>query len=89
MEAALKLQPNYPNAIMNLSDMEFMAGNVDRAIAICQAYLDHHSDLAVSRQLLTILDAARRLAEDTVDVAQTTHEATSTAAQDLAEAATE
>ncbi len=67
LEAALQLQPNYPSAVINLSDLEYAAGRLDRAIGLCQAYLDHHQDGAVSRQLLTLVDlASQRPAESEV-----------------------
>jgi len=56
LEAALQLQPNYPNAIINLSDLEYACGRIDKAVGICQAYLDHHQDAGVARQLLSVLD---------------------------------
>jgi len=88
VENALKLQPNYPSAVMNLSDMEFLAGRTDKAIAICQAYLDHNQDLGVTRQLLTILDAAQSRANEVVDMADTTARAAAHA-NDMAGAAAE
>ncbi len=57
LEAALQRQPNYPAAVLNLSDLELSVGRIDKAVGICQAYLDHHDDGAVSRQLLTLIDA--------------------------------
>lgn len=76
IEAALALQPNYPNAVMNLSDLEYAAGRPDKAVGICQAYLDHHEDAGVARQLLTILDAVAGQAKQQLAAPADTAEAT-------------
>jgi Flp pilus assembly protein TadD len=87
LEAALQRQPNYPSAIINLSDLEYAAGRTDKAIGICQAYLDHNHDAGVARQLLSVLDAenARQTA---LDHANADGDDEPAAAQGLADAAT-
>lgn len=59
---ALGLQPNYPNAVLNLCDVEVAEGRVDAARELCEAYLEHHRDLAVSRRLLELLEVEARAA---------------------------
>jgi len=53
---ALQLQPNYPNAVLNLCDLEYADHKVESAIGLCEAYLEHQHDLGVMRRLLEILD---------------------------------
>jgi len=64
--AALQLQPNYPNAVLNLCDLEVACGNADGAKGLCLAYLEHHRDLGVMRRLLELVDgeAAASLAAE-------------------------
>jgi Flp pilus assembly protein TadD len=69
---ALTLQANYPNALLNLCDIEAATGNLDVAQSLCEAYLEHHRDLGVLRRLLELLDErARQSVEQAIPHAET------------------
>ncbi len=53
---ALQLNPNYPNAVLNLCDLEYADDKVESSIALCEAFLEHQQDMGVLRRLLEILD---------------------------------
>jgi tetratricopeptide (TPR) repeat protein len=71
LETALRLRPDYANALMNLCDVDEACGEPGRAVVRCQDFLAGHQDTTVRRRLLELhasaggahLDAACAAAE--------------------------
>ena len=71
LEAALTLQSNFPNAVLNLCDLEISEGHQEAAMSLCEGYLEHNRDLSVLRRLLELLDnQARRTVEQAIPHAE-------------------
>ncbi len=59
-ERALELAPDFPNALLNLSDAELALGNRPAAIEVCEDYLEKFSAAEVRGKLLDLLEAEAR-----------------------------
>ena len=70
-ERALELAPDFPNAVLNLSDAELALGDRPAAIAVCEDYLESYSAAEVQGKLMDLLEAeARDLLVRAVEVAE-------------------
>ena len=71
LEAALILQSNFPNAVLNLCDLEYAEARYEAAVGLCKGYLEHNRDMTVLRRLLELLDdQARRTVEQAIPHAE-------------------
>jgi Flp pilus assembly protein TadD len=60
LETALRLRPDYANAVLNLCDVDEACDDLACAVSRCTAFLAGHQDTAVRRRLFELQTAAGR-----------------------------
>lgn len=63
---AVTLRPNFPNAVLNLCDIDVARADTATAIARCEEYLAHFQDSGVVRRLVALLESHTTAAEDDI-----------------------
>ncbi len=60
LEKALRLRPDYANALMNLCDVDESCGEIGRAVERCRQFLSENENAAVRRRLFDLHATAGR-----------------------------